>query len=173
MFFNAGRRLTTLSIFTLFAVCALTAFAQDKGWRQVSPVELQMKTSQVEPNADAEVIFWEVRVDDASEDLVMKHYVRVKVFNERGRDKYSKVDIPFVKGSKVKNIMARVIKADGSIVELAKADVFEREIAKTDKIKVKAKSFAVPGIEPGVIVEYQYQEVLPRSSANKTQKQPI
>ncbi len=166
MFFNAGRRLTTLSIFTLFAVCALTAFAQDKGWRQVSPVELQMKTSQVEPNADAEVIFWEVRVDDASEDLVMKHYVRVKVFNERGRDKYSKVDIPFVKGSKVKNIMARVIKADGSIVELAKADVFEREIAKTDKIKVKAKSFAVPGIEPGVIVEYQYQEVLPRSSAN-------
>jgi hypothetical protein len=55
--------------------------------------------------------------------------------------------------------MARVIKPDGSVVELAKNDVFDREIAKTDKIKVKAKSFAVPNIEPGVIVEYRYQEV--------------
>lgn len=57
-------------------------------------------------------------------------------------------------------------KPDGSIVDLAKTDVFEREIAKTDKIKVKAKSFAVPSIEPGVILEYRYQEVFPRSSAH-------
>ena len=167
MFFIAGKRFILLSILSLFAVCSLTAFAQDKNWREVSPAELQMKTPQVEPDADAEAIFWEVRVDDgSSEDLVMKHYIRVKIFNERGRDKYSKIDIPFIKGSKVKNIKARVIKPDGSIVELAKTDVFEREIVKTDKIKVKAKSFAVPNIEPGVIVEYQYQEVYPLSSAN-------
>ena len=95
----------------------------------------------------------------------MKHYVRVKIFTERGREKYSKVDIPYIKGVKIKNIMARVIKADGTIVELAKTDVFDREIAKTDKIKIKAKSFAVPNIEPGVIVEYRYQEVYPGSSA--------
>lgn len=167
MFFNVGKRFIMLSIISLFAVCSLTVVAQDKEWRQVTPAELQMKTSKVEPDADAEVLFWEVRVDDGSTvDLIMKHYVRVKIFNERGREKYSKVDIPFVKGTKVKNIMARVIKSDGSIVELAKTDVFDREIAKTDKIKVKAKSFAVPSIEPGVIVEYRYQEVIPRTSAN-------
>lgn len=164
MFFNAGKSRSSLFLLILFAVCSLTAAAQD--WREVTPAELQMKSSKVEPNADAEAIFWEVRVDDGTEDLIMKHYVRVKVFNERGREKYSKVDIPFVKGSKVKNVMARVIKPDGAIVELAKTDVFEREIAKTDKIKVKAKSFAVSGIEPGVILEYRYQEVFPRSSAH-------
>jgi hypothetical protein len=166
MSLSARKHFVLLSFLSLLLVCSPAAVAQDKNWREVTPAELQMKTATVEPDADAEAIFWEVRVDDASQDLVMKHYVRVKVFNERGREKYSKVDIPYVKGAKIKNIMARVIKPDGSIVELAKEDVFEREIAKADKVKIKAKSFAVPGIEPGVIVEYRYQEVYPRSSAN-------
>jgi len=167
MSFYHGKRFFLISLLSLLLICSLeTAFAQDKNWREISPAELQMKTASVEPDADAEAIFWEVRIDDASEDLVMKHYVRVKVFNERGREKYSKVDIPYVKGAKIKNIMARVIKPDGSTVELAKTDVFEREIAKGDKIKIKAKSFAVPGIDVGVIVEYRYQEVYPLSSAN-------
>jgi len=160
---------------TLFAVsvcCAsiltfVTVNAQDKDWRPVSPKELGMKTPLVEPDADAEILFWEVRVDDSNPDsLVMKHYIRVKVFTDRGREKYSKIDIPFIKGEKIKDIQARVIKGDGSTVDVAKADVFDREIAKTDKIKVKAKSFAVPNIEPGVIVEYRYSEVYPNTSAN-------
>lgn len=140
--------------------------AGDDDWRPVTPAELQMKTGKVESDANAEAIFWEVRVDDASQDLIMKHYIRVKIFNEQGREKYSKVDIPYVKGVKIKNIMARVIKPDGSITELAKADIFDREILKADKIKVKAKSFAVPNIEPGVILEYRYQEFYPLGSAS-------
>jgi hypothetical protein len=155
------------SLFLLtFLVFSQTALA-DNDWREITPSELQMKSAKVEADADAEAIFWEVRVDDSSpENLVMKHYLRIKVFTERGREKYSKIDIQFRKGVKIKDIMARVVKPDGSIIELDKNDVFEREIAKTDKIKVKAKSFAVPNIEPGVIVEYRYQEVWPRTSAN-------
>ncbi len=142
-------------------------FAGDDVWREVTPAELQMKTPKVEPDADAEAIFWEVRVDDGSVDqLVMKYYIRVKIFTERGREKYSKIDIPFAKGMKIKDLMARVIKPDGTIIELGKTDVFEREIAKQDKVKVKAKSFAVPNIEPGVIVEYQYKKVIPGGSAS-------
>jgi hypothetical protein len=145
----------------LLLVSLQSVFAQDKQWREVSPADLQAKTPKVEPDADAEAIFWEVRVDDSSQDLIMKHYIRVKIFTERGREKFSKVDIPFRKEMKIKDIMARVIKPDGSITEIAKTDVFEREIAKADKVKVKAKSFAVPGIETGVIFEYQYKEVIP------------
>ena len=111
-------------------------FAGDDTWREVTTAELQMKTPKVEPGADAEAIFWEVRVDDSGTDnLIMKHYIRVKIFTERGREKYSKIDIPFVKGMKIKDILARVIKADGTIVELAKTDIFEREIAKTNDVK--------------------------------------
>ena len=100
--FSVGRKyFTFLSISCLLFVFAQTVFAQSKDWREVSPAELQMKTSQVEPNADAEAIFWEVRLDDSSsDDLSRSHYVRVKIFTERGREKYSKFDIPFYKGLK-------------------------------------------------------------------------
>ncbi len=107
-----------------------TVFAGDDSWREITPAELQLKTPKVESDADAEAIFWEVRVDDGTSetDLIMKHYLRVKIFTERGREKYSKIDIPYIKGMKIKDIMARVIKPDGSIVEIAKTDVFDREI---------------------------------------------
>lgn len=167
MYSVAGKRLAAFLLVCLSSfVFSQTAFAGGDEWRAVSPAELAMKTAKVDADADAEAIFWEVRVDDTSQDLVMKHYIRVKIFTERGRDKYSKIDIPFLKGVKIKDISARVVKTDGSSVELTKSDVFEREIVKTDKIKVKAKSFAVPNIEPGVIVEYRYQETYPHSTAN-------
>ena len=156
-----------LFIFLMLVVCLQTAFAGDETWREVTSAELQAKTPKVETDADAEVLFWEVRVDDGSiSQLVMKHYIRVKIYTERGREKYSKVDVPYFKGMKIKDLMARVIKADGSIVELAKTDIFDREIAKQGKVNVKAKSFAVPNIEPGVIVEYQYKEVIPGGTAS-------
>ncbi|MBX7172557.1 MAG: DUF3857 domain-containing protein [Pyrinomonadaceae bacterium] len=152
-----------LFTFLLFVIPTL---ADDKDWKPITPKELEMKKPQVEPDADAEAIFWEVRIDDSSEaNLTKQHYVRVKIFTERGREKYSKFDIPFYKGLKIKDIMARVIKPDGSIVEISKNDIFEREIVKADKVKIKAKSFAVPGIEAGVIVEYRYKEIFEDASA--------
>jgi len=163
--FSIFRQIALISVFCIVLASSQAVLAGDE-WRPVTPAELQMKTGKVETDADAEALFWEVRIDDSTENLVMKHYLRVKIFNERGREKYSKVDIPYLKGWKVKNIMARVIKPDGSITELAKADIFDREITKTDRIKVKAKSFAVPNIEAGVILEYRYEEVQPSGWAN-------
>jgi hypothetical protein len=142
------------------------AFAQDKDWRPIAPEDLSSKTPVVEPDADAEAIFWEVRIDDSSDDnLSRRHYVRVKIYTERGREKYSKFDIPFTKGTKIKDLAARLIKVDGTIVEIGKNDIFEREIIRADKVKVKAKSFAVPNIEPGVIVEYKYKETIDDAGA--------
>lgn len=148
----------------LLLVLSQIVIAQSKDWRPISQNELNMKTGMVESDADAEVIFWEVRVDDSAESLVMRHYIRAKIFSERGREKYSKVDIPYFKGMKIRDIKARVIKPDGSTVELDKSEVLEREIVKTDKIKVRAKSFAVPNLEPGTIVEYRYSEIYPTGS---------
>jgi hypothetical protein len=91
--------------------------------------------------------------------MVFNHHLRIKIFTERGKESQSKVDIPFNTGTKIQDIAARTIKADGTIIELKKADVFERTIVKVSGLKVKAKSFAVPGIEPGVIVEYKWKEV--------------
>ncbi len=161
----AGKNLVLfLPLILLFSASAVVAQVQ---WRAVSQAELEMKTPKVEADADAEAIFWEVRLDDEKrKKMFYSHYVRVKIFTERGREKFSKFDIPFTKDRKVEDVAARVIKADGTISELQPGDIFEREIYKARKISVKAKSFAVPGIEPGVIVEYQYKETLKNDSAN-------
>ncbi|MEP6786837.1 MAG: DUF3857 domain-containing protein [Acidobacteriota bacterium] len=158
-------RVPLFCIAVLF-ILGISVFAQDKDWRPVTPDELSGKKPLVEPDADAEATFWEVRIDDSSdENLSLRHYVRVKIFTERGREKYSKFDVPFSKGIKIKDIAARVIRPDNSIVEIKKEDIFEREIIKADGLKVKAKSFAVPNIEPGVIIEYKYREEISDAGA--------
>lgn len=156
-----------LAFVCLLGVTPAPGAAGDNDWRAVTPEELAMKTAKVEAEADAEAIFWEVRIDDSSDDnLSMQHYVRVKIFTERGREKYSKFDIPFSKGMKIKDLAARVIKPDGSTVEIAKQDIFEREIVKANRLKVKAKSFAIPSLDLGVIVEYRYREVINDAGAS-------
>jgi hypothetical protein len=160
----------TLWLILIYLVGALaqsaTAQVADE-WRPVTPAELAMKTPQVEPDADAEAIFWEVQLDDKKKKrLSYNHYVRVKIFTERGREKFSKFDIPFYEGRKVEEVAARVIKPDGTTIEVRPEDIFEREIIKAGKIRIQAKSFAVAGIEPGVIVEYRYQEVVKNDSIN-------
>lgn len=147
------------------------AFAGDD-WKPIDPAHLALKSPMVEKDADAEALFWEVRVDDNPEgDLIFSHYIRIKVFTERGRESQSKIDIPFGKlfgrEIKVKDIAARTIKPDGSIVELKKDDVFERTMVKTSGLKVKARSFAMPAVEAGSVIEYRWREVRLNQSADR------
>jgi Transglutaminase-like superfamily len=44
-------------------------------------------------------------------------------------------------------------------VELKGSDVYRRTIVRASGIRIKAVSFAVPAIEPGVIVEYRWREI--------------
>ena len=159
--------LRLFSAFCFIGLLLTAASAQENVWRAISPTELAMKTPIVEPDADAEAIFWEVQLDDKkSGKMSYNHYVRVKIFTERGRERFSKFDIPFTKGKKVEEVAARVVKPDGTMIQLKPEDVFEREIVKVGKIRLQAKSFAVPGIEPGVIVEYSYKETFKGDSAD-------
>jgi hypothetical protein len=143
-------------------------FAGDD-WKTVSPEEIALKSPKIETDADAEALFWEVYVADEAEGgsprTVLKHYLRIKIFTEKGREDNSKVDIPFGKiaGSdvniRIRDIAARTIKSDGTIVELNPKDIYEREIIKANQTKIKAKSFALPGIEVGSIIEYRWKEI--------------
>ena len=155
-----------LSVLCLGMFLPASVFAGDD-WRPVTPGDLAAKTSVVEKDADAEAIFWEVRVDDSlPNELSLKNYIRVKIFTERGKESQSKVDLPYMGSARIKDIAARVIKADGTIVELKKEDVFDRTLVKANGVKAKAKSFALPGVEPGSIIEYRWREIYAGRSAN-------
>lgn len=165
------RLLLPMFLFCLGLISPAAVFAGDD-WRPVDPADLALKVPLVEKDADAEAIFWEVRVDDSvREELSLRNYIRIKVFTDRGKESQSKIDLLYFGSNRIKDIAARVIKADGTIVELKREDVFERTIVKANGVKVKAKSFALPGVEPGSIVEYRWREVRPGGSANRLRLQ--
>jgi hypothetical protein len=140
-------------------------------WRPVDPAQLAAKTPVVDKDADAEAIFWEVHVNDSGYDLIFEHYVRIKIYTERGRESQSKIDIQYLGRHRIIDIAGRTIKPDGATVELKKDAVFERTIVKLSGIKVQAKSFAMPAVEPGAIIEYRWKEVHPDSYANNLRLQ--
>ena len=149
------------------AVVCLTAAAvparAGDDWKPVDPAHLALKAPVVEKDADAEALFWEVRVQDEWDGpdarTVLSHYVRIKIFTERGRESQSKIDIVFFGKNNIRDIAGRTIKPDGAIIELKKDAIFEREIIRVSGLKVKAKSFAMPGVEPGAIIEYRWREI--------------
>jgi hypothetical protein len=83
-------------------------------------------------------------------------YMRIKIFTEEGK-KYGDVEIPFVKGlSDVKDVRARTIRPDGSIVNFD-GKTFDKTVVKAGNVKVLEKTFSLPDIQPGCIIEYKYR----------------
>jgi hypothetical protein len=157
----------------VFTTAAGEALADD--WKPLDPAVLALKAPVVEKDADAEAVLWDVRVRDEAEGgdprTVLQHYLRIKVFTDRGRESQSKIDIIFGPSTRISEIAGRTIKPDGKIVELKREDIFERTIVKAGGKKVKAKSFAMPGVEPGSIIEYRYRETRNDQLANYIQLQ--
>lgn len=134
-------------------------------WLPITPAELALEVSSVEPGADAEAFFWDIRVQDRDSgsevQTVVNNYVRLKVFNDRGKETQSKVEIPYTNRTRIANIAGRTIKPDGTIVELKPEAVFDRTIVKYGNVKLNVKSFAMPAVESGCIIEYRWQETSP------------
>ncbi len=134
-FFSIVRLPAFLAAFCILFSVSLSA--QSKDWKPATPQELEMTTPRVEPDADAEAILWDVYVtdEDSGGDLqtVLHHYLKIKIFNDRGRESFSKVDLPFGRIAgigfdvKIKDIAARTTKRDGTEVELKGSDVFEQD----------------------------------------------
>ena len=81
-------------ILCFFASFPASIQASGDEWKPIDPAHLSLKNAMVEKEADAEALFWEVRIDDNPDgDLIFSHYIRVKVFTERGRESQSKIDL--------------------------------------------------------------------------------
>src|SRR5437016_1037622 len=120
--------------------CGLVAGAD---WRPVDASEVAQKTARVEPGADAEAIFWDVKIEDSFQggdfQLSLNHYIRIKIFTDRGKEKYAKVEIEQTNRRRITEVAGRTIKADGSIIELKKDGIFDRDLVKTKGAKVRGK----------------------------------
>ena len=153
-------------IIFILAAAATQLFAVD--WPPLNPADLALKTPKIEPDADAEGLLWDVHVSTTRKgttiDTSYVNYLRVKIFNDRGRDKFTTVDISFSKSENISDIAGRTIRPNGEIVELKKDAVFERVLTRAGGVKEKVKSFAMPAVESGGIVEYRWRKTITTES---------
>jgi len=137
-------------------VFSVAAVADD--WQPINPADLQMKSEPKAPNAPAIYLYRQVDRDDAG--YVETNYLRIKILTEEGR-KNANVEIPYVRGvNGIRSLQARVIQVDGSIAEFD-GTVYEKPLVKARGVKMMAKSFSLPNVEVGSIIEYRYRRTMP------------
>lgn len=124
-------------------------------WLPIKPEDLKMTSEPNAPGAPAIYLFRQVDRDDSSQATTEKNYIRIKILTEEGR-KYGNVEIPFAKGMyTVSNIRARTIRPDGTITNFD-GKVYENTVVKSKDLKILAKTFTMPDVAVGSIIEYRY-----------------
>jgi hypothetical protein len=146
-------RLTTFAAL-LFAVALPTlGWGRGSAMKNATPEELAMKSVPLAPGSPAVILEWLWRQDDT--EAYEEEYIRIKVFGQEGK-KYGDIEVKYVDGfSNINDIEARTIHADGSIVPFA-GKVYDKLIVRSGRSRVKAKTFSLPDIQPGSILEYHY-----------------
>jgi uncharacterized protein DUF3857 len=152
------RRFRVVSSILLGQIAAfcLTAFsARADEWRPVSQDELKMTALPEAPGAPAVYLYRQVDRNDSNRASSEYNYVRIKILTEEGR-KYANIEIPFVRGRiSVSNIRARLVRPDGSAVNFD-GKVYENTVSKSKTLKYLAKTFTVPDVQVGSIIEYHF-----------------
>ncbi len=122
-------------------------------WLPISQEELKMTSVPEAPGAPAIYLYKQVdRNDQESHEYT---YVRIKILTEEGR-KNADVEIPFFKESAdIRGIKARTIRPDGSVANFD-GKVYEKTVVKVKGLRYLAKTFTLPDVQVGSIIEYHY-----------------
>lgn len=147
-----SKKLRTTTVFWLLLLSSLPLLhAVD--WQPVNPAELQMKDLPEQPGAPAFILYREEIADD--ERGFLYAYLRVKVLAEAGR-KHADVQIPYYSDEfNISEVRGRTIHPDGTIVEF-QGKPFDKMVVKGKNIRQKVKSFSLPDVQVGSILEYKF-----------------
>ena len=155
------------AIWTCASVCCLFLLFECSsskwfGETDLSELELSGAAREEYPDASAVVILDEARVDithlEEQAFSTMKRHRIVKILNENGF-RHANFVIPFDNHTEIIDLKARSIRPDGEIIPLDTRSVFETSLY-PDYVfysDVKALRFAMPAVEPGTILEFEWQ----------------
>jgi hypothetical protein len=158
------RRVVAFCTWLVFAHLTAIVCLAASGWKPVTPQDLKLTAADLgDADADAAILFREGTLNDGEIDGTnLKLYIRIKIFNDRGR-RYGDVQLPYkVELGKITDVHARAIKADGTVIDVENKDIFDKLIVKNSSGTHRAKVFSMPGVEPGTIIEYRYRQVYPQ-----------
>lgn len=107
-----------------------------------------------QPGAPAAVLYHE-EIDDDEKNHYHMVYKRIKILTEAGR-KYADVIVPFAKGySDIGDVSGRTVHADGTVIPFD-GKIYDKFVYKYHDVKVHVKSFNLPDVQVGSIIEYRY-----------------
>jgi len=157
---------TTRSVFRLAVFLLVTyslggrlASAADD-WQPIAPEDLALTDNPKSPGADAMILYRESLIN-AGESSVSE-YVRIKIFTTRGL-KEGDVSISYEKSeSSIRDIRARTIRPNGEVVNF-EGTIFDKTVIRGEGFDYLQKTFSLPNVEPGGIIEYRFVEQYDRS----------
>ena len=139
----------------LIACCGVStlAFGQKEDWLPITEQDQKVKEVPGNPGASAIQLYHANYIDDTQQTEFEYH--RVKVLNEQGK-KEADVEIQSWPGVSLGSFKARTIHPDGSIVEFT-GKPFDKTVYKGQGIKWTYKTFTMPDVTVGSIIEYKYK----------------
>lgn len=140
-------------VLTIILLCP--SWAAAIGFQPVSQDELKMTAEPKVPGASAIILYRQVDRDDQRLRPHEDQYLRIKILKEEGRGQ-ANVKIGFPRNFlDIVNIHGRTIHADGSIVNF-EGKVFEQVVYKAKGSSYLAKTFTLPDVQVGSVIEYYY-----------------
>jgi Domain of Unknown Function with PDB structure (DUF3857) len=160
---NLTQRFICVSAFASLLLCAIAIAPRPSSagddWLPIPPADLALKDNPASPGAHAMILYRESAVNEKyanTDGASVNEYVRIKIFTQEGTDQ-ANVEIPFFKDSSdIAGVRARTIHPDGGIVNF-EGKPFEKIIEKRSGEKILAKTFTLPDVQPGCIIEYKYR----------------
>jgi hypothetical protein len=143
-----------LIAFAVLFLCSSSRLHGFDDWLPINQDELKMKSDAEHPG-DAIILYHEEIANDISRHRWV--YKRLKVLTEKGKDRAS-VEIPYdASYVGISDIRARAIAPDGTITPFT-GKAFNSTIVKAHGVKYLAKTFTLPNVQVGSIIEWKYAE---------------
>jgi hypothetical protein len=127
----------------------------------IAPEDLSLKDNPAEPGASAMILYHEEIISNKDlHDCYSEQFYRIKIFTEAGK-KYADIELPYYKSiEEVRDVHGRTVHPDGTVIKFD-GKILDRLLPKPGDLKVQAKTFVLPDVTPGSIIEYSYRVSLP------------
>lgn len=137
-------------------ILAMAVPARSQTWPPLSEEERTMTDCAQQPGAEAVWLYREMITSHGS--FETKFFKRLKILKDSGRDR-ANVEIPYYAGiQKVEGLEIRHIPAKGEPRPFA-GQVFDKTALRYKRFRVGLKTFAVPDVGVGSIIEFRYKIV--------------
>src|ERR1051326_8925437 len=138
---------------TLLAIAFAPAILLAQEWAPIPQDQLSLDHVPHGLRLNAIYLYRSLAFDDQKK--TAEEHLRIKILKEEGRE-YANIEIPFLKGfTEVSDLRARTVQPDGKSTVFDGA-VFEKTVFRARKFRYLAKTFTMPDVQVGSIIEYRY-----------------